>query len=258
MPIELCSLKIRTLFISDLHLGFRLSKARACLDLLRAVRPRQIYLVGDTIDAWRLADCWHWPDLHREVVSQLVAMQQSGVDVCVCPGNHDDCFRDDAFVSGLPSASQKKLYDVILPILNLTRSESFVHVTVGGRRLLVTHGDQYDDVVDRTGGVSILGRRIFDRFSWLVPDSGYHRIRRFFKRCLARPGKIQRGVIDEARKQQLDGIIFGHIHRPAIHVEDNLIVANTGDWVENESFLAELENGTLRLVNFGQTITNID
>ena len=48
----------RAVFISDLHLGFRLSNATACLELLKQIQPERLYLVGDTIDGWRLMHRW--------------------------------------------------------------------------------------------------------------------------------------------------------------------------------------------------------
>ena len=47
-------LHVRTLWISDIHLGTRDCKADYLLDLLAHTDCKQIYLVGDIIDFWRL------------------------------------------------------------------------------------------------------------------------------------------------------------------------------------------------------------
>src|SRR5438105_14157941 len=54
-------LHVRTLWISDVHLGTRDCKADYLLDLLAHTECKQIYLVGDIIDFWRLQSSWYWP-----------------------------------------------------------------------------------------------------------------------------------------------------------------------------------------------------
>jgi UDP-2,3-diacylglucosamine pyrophosphatase LpxH len=50
-----------------------------------------------------------------------------------------------------------------------------------------------------------------------------------------------------AQRRGLDGIICGHIHRPANRELHGVRYCNTGDWVENCSALIEDRNGELRL-----------
>lgn len=44
--------RYRTVWISDVHLGFRGCGAGLLLDLLRSSECDRLYLVGDTIDMW--------------------------------------------------------------------------------------------------------------------------------------------------------------------------------------------------------------
>ncbi len=46
--------RVRTVWISDLHLGTPGCQARALLDFLRSVDCETLYLVGDIIDGWQL------------------------------------------------------------------------------------------------------------------------------------------------------------------------------------------------------------
>ncbi|MGG7055438.1 UDP-2,3-diacylglucosamine diphosphatase [Nitrosomonas sp. ANs5] len=46
--------KVRTVFISDLHLGTPGCQATELLDFLKAYPCEQLYLVGDIIDGWQL------------------------------------------------------------------------------------------------------------------------------------------------------------------------------------------------------------
>ena len=48
------SLRVRSVWISDLHLGTPGCQAQALLDFLREVRCEHLFLVGDIVDGWRL------------------------------------------------------------------------------------------------------------------------------------------------------------------------------------------------------------
>ena len=64
--------RVRSLFLSDLHLGTRGCQANAILDFLKAHEAEQIFLVGDIVDGWRLRQSWHWPQAHNYVVQKLL------------------------------------------------------------------------------------------------------------------------------------------------------------------------------------------
>ena len=66
------SRKIRTLFLSDVHLGTKACQAHLLLDFLKHVEAETIYLVGDIIDGWRLKSGWYWPQSHNDVVQKLM------------------------------------------------------------------------------------------------------------------------------------------------------------------------------------------
>ena len=46
--------RVRTLFLSDIHLGTRGCQADKLLDFLRHYEADTIYLVGDIVDGWQL------------------------------------------------------------------------------------------------------------------------------------------------------------------------------------------------------------
>jgi hypothetical protein len=64
--------RVRTLFLSDIHLGTRGCQADKLLDLLRHYEADTIYLVGDIVDGWQLKSAWYWPQLHNDVVQKLL------------------------------------------------------------------------------------------------------------------------------------------------------------------------------------------
>ena len=61
-------MRVRALFISDVHLGCRFSRAEELFAFLGRIEPDRLYLVGDIIDGWRLKKSWYWAPSHSEVV----------------------------------------------------------------------------------------------------------------------------------------------------------------------------------------------
>ena len=86
--------RFRTVFISDIHLGFRGCSAAYLLDFLRSVETETLYLVGDIIDVWSLRKSFFWPQAHNDVIRTILGKAKHGTRVIYIPGNHDAMFRD--------------------------------------------------------------------------------------------------------------------------------------------------------------------
>ena len=94
MPADPSVRHVRTLFISDVHLGTRGCQAELLLDFLRYHDAETIYLVGDIVDGWRLKRAWYWPQSHNDVAQKLLRKARKGARVIYLPGNHDEFLRD--------------------------------------------------------------------------------------------------------------------------------------------------------------------
>ncbi|MFG9987966.1 hypothetical protein ACG3RR_27645, partial [Pseudomonas aeruginosa] len=53
--------RVRTLWISDVHLGTRDCQAEHLAAFLKRYHADRIYLVGDIIDGWKLRGGIYWP-----------------------------------------------------------------------------------------------------------------------------------------------------------------------------------------------------
>ena len=62
---------VRTVFISDVHLGHNHAQVLALSRFLEEVRPESLYLVGDIIDGWELRRRARWSRACTRVLSQL-------------------------------------------------------------------------------------------------------------------------------------------------------------------------------------------
>ncbi|MBS0217657.1 MAG: UDP-2,3-diacylglucosamine diphosphatase [Proteobacteria bacterium] len=241
------AIRQRAVFLSDIHLGSRHCHAEELANFLANLSCERLYLVGDIVDLWWMAQRRAvWGQMQHRVVEALHALRRAGTEIIYIPGNHDRPIR--------------RFCGLALPAMRVRRR--VVHVTADGRRLLVVHGDDYH-AATHFGGVQErfgdwLYYRILTGNQWLNRarrrlDLRYWSLSEFLKR---QSGAAERFIVrfmhaalDDARRRGLDGVICGHIHRPSLVQRDGLVYANDGDWVENLTALAEDRDGTLRLLS---------
>jgi UDP-2,3-diacylglucosamine pyrophosphatase LpxH len=139
-----------------------------------------------------------------------------------------------------------------------------IHVTADGRRLLVTHGDEFDNITHFGTLQGKFGDWLYYRIltgnkllNFVRARFGlrYWSLSEFLKRQSGAAeryiGRFVQACLDDAQRRGLDGIICGHIHRASLVKRDNLIYANDGDWVESLSALVDVPDGTLCLLTHG-------
>jgi len=147
-PAATVSRKIRTIFVSDVHLGCMHSRAEEFLEFLEflnAHQPESLYLVGDLIDGWKLCKKWRWPQIYNEIFDRVEELSRKGTEVFYTPGNHDNFLRDFGKRFGFVSLS-----------------DEFVHLTADGRRFLIIHGDQFDKFETGAQWLSVLASFAYD------------------------------------------------------------------------------------------------
>ena len=239
-------LHYRAVFISDVHLGSSGCRARDLVAFLKRVECDTLYLVGDILDMWRLKQRWHWPSDHNRVVSRLLKMAKKGTKVVYVPGNHDEHVRQY----------------VGLSFGGIDVRERDVHTTADGRRLLVTHGDQFDMVVKHARALSVLGgwaydllltfnvrinqaRRLFGLGHWSLAKYAKSRV----KKACEHISNFEDALADEAERKGYDGVVCGHIHHAEISTRRSVAYYNCGDWVESCTALVEHDDGTIQLLD---------
>ncbi len=244
--------KVRSIFISDVHLGTRACQANRLLEFLRAHECDYLYLVGDIVDLWAMNRSIHWNAEQNTVVQKILRRARQGQHVMLIPGNHDEALREYEGVS---------FGEILI-------KNEHVHVTANGRRFLVTHGDAYDQVTR------------YHRWLALAGDVGYNVLVSAnvwiggVRRLLRRPGywslagyaknrvktavsfifDFEDSVAHAARKRKLDGVICGHIHSAAIKQVQEITYINCGDWVDSCTAIIETEDGHFELFGALSTV----
>ena len=239
--------RVRTVWISDLHLGTPGCQAKALLDFLRQVDCETLYLVGDIIDGWQLRRSWYWPQSHNDVVQKILRKARKGTRVVFVPGNHDEFARRyvEHNFGGV---------DVV---------DEAVHTTADGRRLWVTHGDHFDGVIQCAKWLAYVGDWAYERT--LQVNSWFNRARARLglpywslskylkgrvKRAVSYIGDFEAAVAREARQRGLQGVVCGHIHHAEIREVEGVLYCNDGDWVESLTALVEHHDGRLEIADW--------
>ncbi len=235
----------RTVWISDVHLGFWGCSAEPLLDFLHSMECEFLYLVGDIIDIWSVKKRPFWPQAHNNVVRTILGKAKRGTKVIYVPGNHDEMFRD---YNGMDFG-------------NVRIVDKIVHTKADGQQFLVIHGDQFDSVVRSSKAIALLGSQAYDTLLniniwlnlirrkmglpyWSLAAS----IKNKVKNAVQYISNFEAAVSFEAARIGVDGVICGHIHRPEITPLNKIVYGNCGDWVESNSAIVEHYDGRLELL----------
>lgn len=254
MARDIEPIRVRTLFLSDLHLGTKGCQADLLLDFFRAYDADEIYLVGDIVDGWRLKTGWYWPQSHNDVIQKLLRKVRKGARLIYVPGNHDEFLRDF-----LGSAFG-----------GIEIHDSVIHETATGERLLVIHGDQFDLVVRHARWLALLGdgaytaalfvnthlnvvRRRLGLTYWSLSAWAKARV----KNAVNFIGRFEEMLAAEALRRGADGVVCGHIHHAANRDMNGIRYVNTGDWVESCTAVVEHYDGSLELIRWADHVASL-
>ena len=239
---------LNAIWLSDTHLGTRDCRAEFLLDFLQRTRCDVLYLIGDIVDIWALKRSFYWPASHQAVLRHIVARAAAGTRVVYIPGNHDLLARDIA---------ARQFLDIEVAV-------EAVHTTADGRRLLLLHGDQFDQVVLCSRLNRWVGNASYAALLALnhLANGARRRLRLPYwslayyvknrvGNARAAIETFERAAVHEAQRRGFDGVVCGHIHQPELRVIDDVLYCNDGDWVESCTALVEYRSGRLELVHWG-------
>ena len=81
---------MKTLIISDLHIGSKGCKTDEILELLKDESFERYILVGDIIDGWALKNGAKWKKDCTKIFRKFMKRSEKGTEVIYIRGNHDD------------------------------------------------------------------------------------------------------------------------------------------------------------------------
>ncbi|EAR08519.1 UDP-2,3-diacylglucosamine diphosphatase [Reinekea blandensis] len=249
--------KVRSLFLSDIHLANPNSQVRRLSEFLDHIEADHIFLLGDIVDLWKLSNRkGRWYKAHEAVLQKIIQRANTGTRVVYVPGNHDPFFRH---------FSGRALGPVEV-------HHEHLHTLANGDTFLLMHGDRFDDelhvgallhnIADTLYESIVAANRHLNQVrSWLGKPywSLSVALKMTSKKARAYIEAFEHLAVDYARQQGAKGVICGHIHQAKLTTVDGIVYANDGDWVESCTALIETQDGQLEILNAqGETQTTVD
>ena len=249
MNTEQQRIHYRTVVVSDIHLGYKQSKALQVSEFLSSVNCDRLILNGDIIDGWQFrksSDSRWKPEYTKLLKIIMKMMEKEGTEVVYVVGNHDAFFD---YVVPLSFSSISIVRDYILQS--------------GSHRYFVTHGDIFDNISSNMKWLAKLGdlgyrillrlNQLYNRYrSWRGKPyySFSAAIKQKVKKAVSSMSDFEDMVVDVARSHKCDGVICGHTHCPEDRMIGEVRYLNSGDWVESLSALVEDDDGNWTIRRF--------
>lgn len=224
-------MRYKAVIVSDLHLGTKNSRAKEFVDFLESHPTDLLILNGDIVDGWALNRGSKWKKKHTKAISAILKVSNKTKIVWI-RGNHDE-FVEEFIGSNFGNIEIREDYILELDV-----------------KYFIFHGDIIDVFITKYKWLSKIGSIGYDLALWL--NRWYNRYRAW--RGLSYQSisqKIKQGVkaatsyindfetaaIKMAHKNHCEGVICGHIHQPANYKTKRGHYLNSGDWVENQSYI---------------------
>jgi len=223
-------------FISDVHLGenfperekLKLRKLTSFLQMV-AEKGQQLFIVGDLFDFW--FEYKHAiPKDNFQIILQLANLHKQGIQLNYISGNHDHWMGD--FLSR--EAGFRIFKDQ-------------TDVVIDDKKVHIIHGD---GLAKNDGGYRILKRILRNRlniflYRLIPPDIGIPLAKYVSGKSRGHTQKRPReDFLDDYRnyghsklQAGFDAVIMAHTHVPEEIAYPEGLYLNTGDWIENFSYV---------------------
>ena len=222
---------MKTLIISDLHIGSKGCKTEEILELLKDESFERYILVGDIIDGWLFKKYKKFSYQHARVIRRLLKLSKNK-DIIWISGNHDEFLRKYTPIE----------------IGNIKVVDEFIENGVW-----YCHGDKFDGIVKMRwlgmlGSVgydlAIVIDRFLKRFNKKTSLSKF--LKDNVKAAVSFLVDFENEMVRQAKKRKCHTVVCGHIHTPNFKIIDSIYYINCGDWVENCTHVI-LENNDFEL-----------
>ena len=222
---------MKTLIISDLHIGSKGCKTEEILELLKDESFERYILVGDIIDGWLFKKYKKFSYQHARVIRRLLKLSKNK-DIIWISGNHDEFLRKYTPIE----------------LGNIKVVDEFIEDGIW-----YCHGDKYDGIV-KMRWLGMLGSigydlaividRFLKRFNKKTSLSKF--LKDNVKAAVSFLVDFENEMVRQAKKRKCHTVVCGHIHTPSFKLIDGVYYLNCGDWIENCTHVI-LTNNSLEL-----------
>jgi UDP-2,3-diacylglucosamine pyrophosphatase LpxH len=213
---------MKTLVISDVHIGSKGCKTEEVLELLKDESYQRYILVGDIIDGWLFKKYKKFSYDHTKVIRRLLKLSKNKEIIWIA-GNHDEFLRKY----------------IPMDIGNIKVVDEWIEYGTW-----FCHGDKFDGIVQLKwlGMLGSIGYDLAISLDMLLKKLGLKRsVSKFLKNnvkaAVSFMVDFENEMVRQAKKRNCDTVVCGHIHTPADKIINGVRYLNTGDWVENCSYI---------------------
>lgn len=230
---------MRTLVISDVHIGSKGCQDLDLIELLKKESYDRLILVGDIIDGWLFKKYKKFTGDQTKLIRRLLKISKKKEIIWIA-GNHDEFLRKY----------------IPLQIGNIKIVDE--HTENG---IWFCHGDKFDGVMKLRwlaflGGLgydlAIIIDRAMKKFGYRWSLSKY--LKDNVKAAVSFMTDFENEMCRQAEKRGCHSVVCGHIHKPDDKNINGIRYLNTGDWVENNSFIIMSEE--IELFSHGRRLND--
>lgn len=213
---------MKTLVISDVHIGSKGCKTEEVLELLKDESYQRYILVGDIIDGWLFKKYKKFSYDHTKVIRRLLKLSKNKEIIWIA-GNHDEFLRKY----------------IPMDIGNIKVVDEWIEYGTW-----FCHGDKFDGIVQLKwlGMLGSIGYDLAISLDTILKKLGLKRslskfLKNNVKAAVSFMVDFENEMVRQAKKRNCDTVVCGHIHTPADKMINGVRYLNTGDWVENCSYI---------------------
>lgn len=224
---------MKTLVISDIHIGSKGCKAEKVLELLKDETYERYILVGDIVDGWLFQRYKKFSYDHTKVIRRLLKLSKNREIIWVA-GNHDEFLRKY----------------IPMEIGNIKIVDEWIEYGTW-----FCHGDKFDGIVKLKwlGMLGSVGYDLAISLDQVMKKAGLKRslskfLKNNFKAAISFMVDFENEMVRQAKKRNCDTVVCGHIHTPSDKMINGVRYLNSGDWIENCSYITYYsEHATFKL-----------
>jgi UDP-2,3-diacylglucosamine hydrolase len=197
----------------------------------------ELFLLGDIFDFYFEYKSFI-PKSFFRILFELKRATEEGINVHYWIGNHDFWIGD------------------FIEELGIVKHQGAETVKIGGKRVLVQHGDEMDG---NFMAKRILANRFSQTlFSLIHPELGLQMAKALskFSKENSRDYKLSNGTFvrfaSEKFSEGFDAVIMGHFHKPYLYRNEKKTLAIFGDWKKYRSY-GLISNGNISVMRFTQS-----
>lgn len=221
-----------TVIISDLHLGSKVTRTRALLQLLQTVRFKRLIINGDVFDSINMKrlNRHHWKILS---LLRKLTDKENDTEVIWIRGNHDG------------------YSDLISQLLGVQVLDEYLFEW-NGKRVLVFHGDIFDKFITKYPLITDIADFLYRTIIYLDPAS--KRLGRWIKRnsktFIRNTEKVRKGAVQYAKHHRAEIVVCGHTHYVESSEQDGVKYLNPGSWTDSPTHFVGITADQIQIVKF--------